>query len=85
MPGELIGLAAVVLFLAIPIVAILANHQQKMAKAIHGGNSGQWAALAGEVERLRAQVAQLQETVNANVLEREMSSVPPRLEERLGE
>jgi len=82
-PDEFIGLAAVVLIFAIPIVAILAHHQQKMAKMIHGERPANLDALMSEVQRLRTEVADLKETVHANVLAAELSSVPPPLQDRL--
>ena len=57
--GEFIGLAAVVLFLGIPIVAILTHHQRKMAELIHSRGADLNPAVIDEVHRLRAEVDRL--------------------------
>ncbi|MGE0002016.1 MAG: hypothetical protein AB7F50_11775 [Fimbriimonadaceae bacterium] len=83
MPEEFIGLAAVVLIFAIPIVAILVKHQQKMAELVRLENPRNNDALLGEIHRLRTEVASLKELVHSNVLDQEMRATPPALQERL--
>jgi len=56
------ALAIPALALLIPIIALLVNHQQKMAQIIHvqGGNPG----TRGEIEALRQEVQQLRYQMN---------------------
>lgn len=73
----------------IPIVAILTNHQQKMAKLIHGGQNenNMNAALLNELQAMRTEVAQLREVVNQQALAvDDMRSFPrPNVPERLNQ
>lgn len=58
------------LIFMIPIIAILTNHQQKMAKLIHGnqGENQVNGAILQELQALRAEVAHLKEIVNQQAL-----------------
>ncbi|MHB8635117.1 MAG: hypothetical protein ACYC96_01440 [Fimbriimonadaceae bacterium] len=56
--GQVFALAITVLgFVSIPLVAILTRHQRHMAEIIHGRRRDD--QLAGELEAVKAEVAQL--------------------------
>lgn len=78
MPGELIGIIAVAGAFAVPIVAMLISHQRKMAELIHGAHARQSVSepLAAELRALRAEVAQLRDTVNTSLIR---TDAPPVL------
>jgi hypothetical protein len=84
--GEFIGLAAVVLFLGIPIVAILAHHQRKMAELIHSRGPDLNPAVIDEVYKLRAEVERLRNELNetAIVLDDVRKLAPRGIEQRIG-
>lgn len=82
------GTIAVMLIFGLPIVAILTNHQRKMAELIHG--KGQ-SVDNQEVAMLRAEVAQLRDRVNQQTLmldgvQRSLTTPPamPDLQDRIG-
>lgn len=54
---NIIGAMIPIVIFAIPIVAILTSHQQKMAKLLHGGQQND------SVEALRREVAELKSLV----------------------
>jgi len=56
--GEFMGLMIPIIALFIPIVVVLARHQQRMAEIIHG--QGVNPQLASEIDALRRQMQQLQ-------------------------
>ena len=55
-----------IIALMIPIVAILVNHQRKMAEIIHGGTN---SAAQAELYQLRGEVAELRERVNQQAIQ----------------
>jgi hypothetical protein len=59
------GLVAVVLIFGLPIVAILASHQQKMATVIHGRNQAQNPA---GIEALRRELQELRNFVHQQAI-----------------
>jgi uncharacterized protein YoxC len=88
--GEMIGLAAVVLLLGIPIVAILTHHQRKMAELIHAKHNEINPVVIDEVERLRAEVQRLrtelhETTIALDDVRRLKPSDLGRIEQRIGD
>ncbi len=59
---DFLGIFLGVLALAIPIVAILTHHQQKMAQIMRENHYGQ--GNAAEVQSLREEVGQLRQQMN---------------------
>ena len=61
---------AVIAVFSIPIVAILSNHQRKMAQLINERHQQQAVnpQIAAELGQLRAEVARLRDVVNQQVL-----------------
>ncbi len=85
MDPEIFAVAIPIVFLMIPIVAILTNHQRKMAEIIHRdrSNSGSDEALMREIQSLRHQMNQL--TLSVDSLKDEVrtsQSVQERIENR---
>lgn len=58
-------LIPIIIFL-IPIIAILTNHQRKMAELIHGSKGNPNSA--GEIEALRREVQELKQVVHQQTL-----------------
>lgn len=63
---DIAGLICGALFMMIPIVAILARHQQKMAVIMQGTKEN--TNLASEVERLNYEVRELRSLVNQQTI-----------------
>lgn len=61
---EMIPIVAIVFSLGIPIVAILAHHQRKMAELIHRGQGGDGEAMRRELGRLAHENEELRRRVN---------------------
>lgn len=63
------GLVAVALIFGLPVIAVLTNHQQKMAAIIHGQNRGNAnAAQTEEMQALRREVAELKQLVHQQTI-----------------
>lgn len=82
---EVLALGIPILALMIPIVAILTNHQRKMAEIIHNSHAGRGDA--AEIAALRAEVAELKELVQSQMiaidgLASRGALTPPRLPEQ---
>lgn len=58
-------LIPIIIFM-IPIIAILTNHQRRMAELIHGNR--QHSGNAGEIDALRREVQELKEIVHQQTL-----------------
>ena len=61
MSGEIIGLVAVICIFGTPLIAVIANHQQKLAEIRSRGQSAD-TALAEEIRDLKKQVEDLRDT-----------------------
>lgn len=59
--GEIIGLVAVICIFGTPLIAVIANHQQKLAEIRSKGQSAD-TALAEEIRNLKLQVEEMRDT-----------------------
>lgn len=85
MDAEIFAVAIPIVFMMIPIVAILTNHQRKMAEIIHRdrSHSGTDEAVLREIQNLRHQLNQL--TLSVDSLKDEVrtsQAVQERIENR---
>lgn len=80
----LIPVVAIVFPMLVAIVSILVKHQQKMAELIHG--QPRQPAADSDVAQLRRELAAVNDRLNQVLLavESKSSSVPERIEDRLG-
>ena len=63
------GLVAVALIFGLPVIAVLTNHQQKMAAIIHGQNrANNNGAQAEEMQALRREVGELKQLVHQQTI-----------------
>ena len=77
--GELAGVAAAVLFFALPIVAVLTNHQRRMAEILHGKNREENvdSRVLAEIGSLRQLIAE--QTLQIDSLSRRQEELSRRL------
>jgi hypothetical protein len=61
--GEIIGLVAVICVFSTPVIAILANHRQKIAEIKARGQSAD-SGLANEIRELKKQVEEMRDTTS---------------------
>lgn len=72
--GNLPPILIPIIIFMIPIIAILTNHQRKMAELIHGHNSNpnqnpnQLPSMQSDTSQLREEVRQLRELMNQQAI-----------------
>jgi hypothetical protein len=81
MPGEFIGLVAVICIFGTPMVAILTNHQRRLAEIRAKTRSGEGSALA-EMQELKREFMELRDTTTRYDLS--FDAALQRLESRVG-
>jgi hypothetical protein len=64
LPEELIAIVAILMVFGIPMIAILAHHQRKMAELIHAKRNDVNPAVLDEIQRLKAEVTHLRSQLN---------------------
>ena len=83
---DIVGMFALLMTLGIPIVAILASHQRKMAKMLHE-QAQQRGALSPETQALREEVRELKALVHQQTIALDGLARPrpaDRIAERMG-
>lgn len=66
-PGELVPIIAIMMTMSIPIVAILVNHQRKMAELIHQ-NHAKSLQPSAEMTAIRNEMAELRRLMHEQMI-----------------
>ena len=85
---DILGIGIAALALVIPIVAILAHHQQKMAEIIRETNSPNANVSAEEIAMLRTELGQMRQQMNQMAIALDdvrTASQKTEVRERIGE
>jgi len=66
-PGELIPIVAILMTFSIPLVAILVNHQRKMAELIHQNHIASMQPNA-ETEAMRRELSEMKQLIHQQTI-----------------